>query len=64
MNCHISRTSDDNNMKLGPVIKLDKRNKTTSNKFDDDVMSENCDGIAIFSIYSNLEHFESRISEA
>ena len=28
-NCHNSRTSDDTDMKLGPVIKLDKRNKTT-----------------------------------
>ena len=37
-------------MKLGPVTKLGKRNKT-SRKFDDDVMSRNCDAIAIFSIY-------------
>ena len=28
-NCHVSRTSDDNDIKLGPVTKLDKRNKTT-----------------------------------
>ena len=38
-------------MKLGPVTKLDKRNKTTSKKFDDHVMSENCEVIAIFPIY-------------
>ena len=38
-------------MKLGPVIKLDNRNKTTSKKLDDDVMSENIDVIAIFPIY-------------
>ena len=37
-------------MKLGPVIKLDKRNKTTSKKFDVDVMLENCDVIVIFLI--------------
>ena len=37
-------------MKLGPETKLDKRNKTTSKKFDDDVMSENCDVIAVFPI--------------
>ena len=46
-------------MKLEPVTKLDKRNKTTSKKFDDDVMSENCNVIAIFSnlqlIWSNTE---------
>ena len=39
-------------MKLGPVIKPDKRNKTTSKKFDDDVTSKNFDVIAIFSICS------------
>ena len=31
-NCQNSRTSDDINMELGPVTKLDKRNKTTSKK--------------------------------
>ena len=29
-NCHNSRTSDDIDLKLGPVTKLDKRKKTTS----------------------------------
>ena len=38
-NCHNSRTNDDIDMKLGPVTKLDKRNKTTSKRPDDDVMS-------------------------
>ena len=43
-------------MKLGPVTKLDKRNKTTSKmskkkKIDDDVMSANCDAIVIFPIF-------------
>ena len=42
-------------MKLGAAIKLDnKRNKTTSKKFDDNVMSENCDVIAIFPIYGQF----------
>ena len=36
-------------MKLRPVTKLDKRNKTTSKKFDDDVILENCDAIVIWS---------------
>ena len=31
-NCHNSRTSDDIDMKLGPVTNLDKKNKTTTNK--------------------------------
>ena len=50
-NCHNSRTSDDIDMKLGPVTKLDKRNKTTSKKFVDDDMSEDCEVIVIFPIY-------------
>ena len=41
-------------MKLGPVPKLDKRNKTPLKKFDDDVMSENYDVIAIFPIYDKF----------
>ena len=39
--CHNSRASDDIDMKLGPVTKLDKRNKATSKKIDDVFMSEN-----------------------
>ena len=39
--CHNSRASDDIDMKLGPVTKLDKRNKATSKKIDDAFMSEN-----------------------
>ena len=36
-------------MKLGPETKLDKRKKTIAKKkTDDDIMSENCDAIAIF----------------
>ena len=53
-NCHNSRTSDDIDMKLGPVTKLDKRNKTTSKKFDVDVMLENCDVIVIFWIFGQF----------
>ena len=39
-NSHNSRSSYDIDMKPGPVTILDKRNKTPSNKFADDVMSE------------------------
>ena len=46
--------SDDIDMKLGPVTKLDERNKTMLKKFDDKVMSENCDVIAIFPIYGQF----------
>ena len=38
-------------MKLRPVTKLHSRNKKTSIKFDDDVISENCDVISIFPTY-------------
>ena len=41
-------------MKLGPVTKIDKRNKATPKKFDYDVMSENCDAIVIFLIYGQF----------
>ena len=52
--CHNSRTSDDIPVKLGPVTKLDKKNKTTSKKFGHDVMSEDCDVIVIFPIYGQF----------
>ena len=38
-------------MKLGPVTQIDKRNK----KIDDDLMSENCNAIAVFPIYYQFE---------
>ena len=50
-------------MKFGPVPKLDKRSKTTS-KIDIDVMSKDCDVIAIFQFTANLEQFESQMSDA
>ena len=62
-NCPNFGTSDDIDMKLGPVTKLDKRNKTTSKKFDDDVMLENCDVIVIFQFMANLEQSGSWIPD-
>ena len=47
-NCHNSRASDDIDMKLGIVTKIDRRNRTTSKKFDGDIVSENCDVIVTF----------------
>ena len=41
-------------MKLEPVTKLDKRNKTTSKKFDDDVISPNYDVIINFLVYGQF----------
>ena len=51
-------------MKLGRVTKLDKRNKATSKKIDDDVMSANFDVIAIFLIYGQFGAIRNRIPEA
>ena len=41
-------------MKLGPVTKPGKRNKTTSKKIDVDVMSENSNVIVIFVIFGQF----------
>ena len=41
-------------MKLGPVTKLNKRNKTLPKKFDDDVMLAKYNVIVIFPIYGQL----------
>ena len=49
-------------MKLGPVTNFDKRNKTTSKKFDNDVMSVNCDIIVIFPIYGQFGAIRKRNS--
>ena len=47
-------TSGDIDMKLRLVTKIDKRNKTRSKKFDDEVMLENCDVIVIFFIFAQF----------
>ena len=52
-NCHNSRTSDNIDMKLEPVTKLDKKNKNKK-KIDNDVMPKNNHIIAIFPIYSQF----------
>ena len=41
-------------MRLGPVTKLDRRNKRTSKKSDNNIMSVNCGVIVIFFIYSQF----------
>ena len=41
-------------MKLGPITKVDIRNKKTSKIFDYEVMSASCGVIVIFSIYSQF----------
>ena len=44
-------------MKLGPVTKLDKRNKSALKKFDDDVMPGYSDVIVMFSFYVQFGAF-------
>ena len=41
-------------MKPGTITKLNKRNTATSKKFDDGVMSTNCDVIVLFPIYDQF----------
>ena len=53
-NCHNSGTSNDIDMKLGPVTKVDKKNTVTSKNIDDGVMSTNYGVIVIFSIYNQF----------
>ena len=53
-NCYNSRTNDDIYMKLGPATELDKKNKTTSKEFGDEVMSKNYDVIVIFRIFGQF----------
>ena len=38
-------------MKLVPVTKFDKENKTIPKEFNDGIMSENCDVVFVFPIY-------------
>ena len=66
VNCCNSRTSDDIEMKFGPVTKLDKRNKETSKNFDDDFMSANYDVImmSFVQFMANLEQSRGRIPDA
>ena len=52
-NCRNSRTSDDIDMKLEPVNKLDKRIKSTSKTFDHDVMSKIVTSVPFFQFMNN-----------
>ena len=53
-NCYTFRTSREIDMKLGPIPKLDKRNKMSSKKIYYDVMLANYDVIVIFPIYGQI----------
>ena len=51
-------------MKLGPVTKIYKRNKTTSKKFDVDVMSKIVTSLSLSRFLVNLEQSGGRIPDA
>ena len=50
-------------MKLGLVTKPGKKNKSNLTKIDDDVMSEICDTISIFTIYGQFGAIPNADSE-
>ena len=51
-------------MKLGPVTKLDKKNKTTSKTFNNNVISGNCDvTVSVWVSFANLEQSGGRIPD-
>ena len=59
-NCHNSRTSNDIDVKLGPVTKLEKKNTAISKKYDDGVISEFVTLLSFFGFMANLQQFGSR----
>ena len=61
-NCHNSRTSHDIDMKLGPLTKAEKSNTATSKKMDNDVMAEDFDVFAFFTIYGHTVTIRKRDS--
>ena len=63
-NCHNSRTSDDIDMKLGPVTKLDKRNKKTSKTLKMTSCRKIMTSLSFFQLTANLEQSRSRIPDA
>ena len=60
-NCHNSRTSDHIDIKLGPVTKIDKKNKTHQKKIYVDVMSEIMTSLSFSGFLANLEQSCDRI---
>ena len=56
-NCHNSRTSNDVDLKFGPVTKTDKKYTAKLKTFDNDVISKNFDAAIIFPIYGQFDAF-------
>ena len=63
-NCHNSRASDDIDMKLGTVTKIDKRNKTTLKKLTMTSFWKTVTSLPYFQFTANLEQSGGRITDA
>ena len=63
-NCHNSRTSDDIDMNLGPITKLDKRNTTTSKKLVMTSCQKIVTSLPFFYVTANLKQPGNRIPDA
>ena len=60
-NCHNSRASDDIDMKLGPIAKLDERKKNTSKKLTS--YQKIVTSLSFFQFMVNLEQSRSWIPD-
>ena len=61
---HNSRTNDNIEMKLGPVTKPDKKNKTTLKKLKITSFLEVVTSLSFFQFLANMELSGSRIPDA
>ena len=61
-NCHNSRTSNDIDMKLGPVTKFDKGNTTPLKKLPMTSCQKIVMSLSIFQVKADFEHSGRRIS--
>ena len=64
INCHNSRTSDDIDMKLRPVTKIDKRNKTMSKHLTMRLCRKIVTSLPFLQYMANSEQSKSRILDA
>ena len=64
INWHNSRTSDDIDMEVGPITKLDKRNKRISKKMTIMSCRQIVTSLSLFRFMANLEQSGSRILDA
>ena len=63
-NCHNSRIGNDIDKKLGPVNKLDKRNKAISKKLTTTSCQQFVNSLSFFQIMDTLKQSGSRIPDA